>query len=202
MVVIAIRAFHRISRGDRRIGALLLITFTGVFVERFVSDALGKPDLQQGAHLMEKSQEEHVKILGHPLLSLAEGKLPLVIGNPFWVPVVAHYAPPAMAARIYYLSDARASERFAGTDYFEAALPIMYRLPVPGHIVNYRDFVAAHHRFLVYSSGSSYDWIMGRLGEEKDITFTFIGRFNDSLLLEASLPDLPLAGLKTARDRQ
>ncbi|MGD1069421.1 MAG: glycosyltransferase family 39 protein [Bryobacteraceae bacterium] len=186
MAVLISQAFEHLAGGDSRLGVVVFLLFAGVFVERFVSDAFGVPDFQPQVKLMADTEKSAIQVAGNPLLSMVTGDLPLVVSNPFWFPQVAHYAPPALAARTYYLTDTDAALKFTHTDPYQIALPLMLRLNLPGHVIPYSVFTATHRRFLVYSSSNEFDWLMGRLGPDR-ATFQFIGRLGDALLLEACL---------------
>ncbi|MDE3198662.1 MAG: glycosyltransferase family 39 protein [Acidobacteriota bacterium] len=187
MVVLTMRAFHRISFGDPRIGSLILLLMSGVFVERFISDAFSRPDMQPGASIVAGAAETGIHVGGHRLLSFVKPGVPLVVSNPFWFPEVVHYAPRSLADRTFYLRDVNSAKRISGTDFFEYAIPALYKLPVPGHIVAYSDFTATYRHFYLYTSSNSFDWLTGRLGED-GVVFTFVGRLEDALLLEATFP--------------
>jgi hypothetical protein len=186
MAILVTQACERIAGGDSRIGVVILLLMTGVFTERFVSDAFSRQDEQPGAVLMSGAGRNDIKVAGHPLLAMVTGDTPLVVSNPIWFPQVAQYAPPALAARTYYLTDSEAARKFAHTNFFEIAIPIMWRLPLRAHVVPYPVFTATHRRFLVYTSSNGFDWLMGRLHSDNP-TFRFVGRCGDALLLEVCL---------------
>jgi len=186
MAILIARAFERAAGGDSRIGVVVLLLLAGIFVERFVSDAFGAPDGQPPAKLVAASGNADINVQGNSLLSMATGDLPLVVSNPFWFPQVAHYAPPALADRTYYLTEADAAIRFTRPSPVEIMLPRLLRLNLPGHVTTYSVFTATHRRFLVYTSSNLFDWLMERL-QPDNATFRFIGRTGDAMLLEACL---------------
>jgi hypothetical protein len=186
MAILIAQAFEWLAAGDRRIGVAIFLVLTGVFVERFVSDAFGEPDAQPLAKVMKESGDGSIRVAGNPLLTMAAGNLPLVVANPIWFPQVVHYAPPELAERTYYLTDSAAARRFTGTNFFELALPVLARFPLPGHVIPYSTFTATHRRFFVYTSSNGFDWLMGRLRPDRAI-LKFVGRVGDTILLEACL---------------
>jgi hypothetical protein len=193
LAVLITQAFEHVSGGDLRIGVAIMLLLAGTFVERFISDAFGLPDSQPAAKLMADPEKSPIRVAGNPLLSMVTGDLPLVVSNPFWFPVVTHYAPPALAGRTYYLTDAEAALKFTHTDFFEfAELPLL-RLHLPGHVTPYSVFTATHRRFLVYTSSNSFDWLLGRLQADHP-TFRYIGSNGDSMLLDTCLQCEPIGG--------
>ena len=190
MAILITWAWERAACADSRVGVVILLVLTGVFVERFVSDAWGTPDQQPLAKVMDDASPRGSKVPGQPLLEMAPGNLPLVVANPIWFPAVVHYAPPELAMRTYYLTDSDAARKFTGTNFFEIALPVMLRFHLPGHVVPYSAFQAEHRRFLVYTSSNEFDWLMGRLRPDH-ATFKFLGRMGDAILLEACLQCQP-----------
>ncbi len=193
LAVLITQAFEHVSGGDLRIGVVIMLLLAGIFVERFVSDAFGRPDGQPPIKLMADPEKSPIQIAGNPLLSMITGDLPLVVSNPFWFPQVAHYAPPELAARTYYLTDTEAALKFTHTDPYEFALPPLIRIHLPGHVTPYSVFTATHRRFLVYTSSNSFDWLLGRLQSDHP-NFRFIGRTGDSMLLDTCLQCEPAEG--------
>jgi hypothetical protein len=75
--------------------------------------------------------------------------LPVVVSGPLPFLELAHHASPELAARLYYLSDPALSQHYLHHDTAERALRNLRRR-VPVGVVDYGDFLAGHHRFLVY----------------------------------------------------
>ncbi len=195
-VVLASRALYLAAKGDTRIGAIVFLLLTGVFVERFISDAFARPDIQPPLRVVYASATEPPadsknSVPGHPLLSVVPEDMPLVISDPFRFAQVAHYAAPGVAARTYYLTDAKAALHYTTTNSFETALPIMFRtLPIPGHVVPYSTFVSPGRRFFLYTSSNGFDWLMAQLGAE-NTELRFAGRFADVSLFDACFQCTP-----------
>ena len=186
MAILITRGFERAAGGDARIGVVIFLLLAGIFVERFVSDAFGAPDGQPPVRLVADLDNADIEVAGNSLLSMAQGDLPLVVSNPNWFPQVAHYAPQALAARTYYLTEADAALKATRTSPSEIALPRMLQLHMPGRVTPYSVFTSAHRRFLLYTSSNEFDWLMGRL-QSDGATYRFIGRTGDAMLLEACL---------------
>jgi len=164
---------------------MILALLTGVFVERFVSDAFARPDLQPAAKVMGPADSKpEVVVRGHPLLSMTSGPLPLVVSNPFSFVQVAHYAPAELAARTYYLTDSSSARRYTDTDFFEIAVPILLReFPLKAHAVPYSTFTSTSKRFFLYASVDGLDWLSAKLGSE-NASFRLLGRFGPFSLFD------------------
>jgi len=199
IVALVARAFYLVAHGDSRIGAVVLLLLTAVFVERFISDAFAQPDSRPAARLMYASATDtptdtNESVPGHRLLSVVPGDLPLVISDPFRFVQVVHYAPPALAARTWYLMDSKAALRYTTTNFFEVSLPVLFRtLPMPGHLAPYSTFVSPGRRFFIYTSANAFDWLMAQLGSD-NTQLRFAGRFGDAVLFDACVECRPGAG--------
>ena len=86
----------------------------------------------------------------------------MVVSDPHLFLEVAHFASPALASRLVYVSDPEASVRYIGNDTAERALRGL-RHWADIHVEDYRPFLAAHQRFLVYGT---FRWLKDAL--EKD----------------------------------
>src|SRR6185369_10970203 len=85
IVILVILALYRMSRGDSRVGAIILLILTGVFVERFIFDAFGRADLQPAPRMLSavnQGASPKPMVMDHPLLSLVPEDVPLLVSNP------------------------------------------------------------------------------------------------------------------------
>jgi 4-amino-4-deoxy-L-arabinose transferase-like glycosyltransferase len=83
------------------------------------------------------------------LQAQGDADLPVVVSDPLAFLQLTHYAPPALAARLVYLSDPDASLRHAGWDTSDRALRELRRWAAL-NVADYGPFRAAHSCFLVY----------------------------------------------------
>jgi hypothetical protein len=83
------------------------------------------------------------------LRTAAPGQAPLVIASPHIFFQLSYYAPPELASRFVYLVDAAASLRYLKTDTAELGMR-EFRRWTPMSIQDYRSYVQAHPRFLLY----------------------------------------------------
>ncbi len=91
--------------------------------------------------------------------------LPIAVGGAGEFLQLAHYSPPAVAARLYYLTDvpnSRRTHRPIGEASLAGARQVM-----PGHVAEYGPFVRTHTKFWVYGSfPSGFGWLPSRLMAE------------------------------------
>jgi hypothetical protein len=90
-----------------------------------------------------------------PLLeSDPQRDLPVVVAFPPTFLELEHYASPALAARLYYLTDIQAAARWSGNIYFDSVGPSLRDwFPFRANFEDYRSFVTRHERFLVVENG-------------------------------------------------
>jgi hypothetical protein len=89
--------------------------------------------------------------------------LPVVISDGLdYLPIV-HYAPAGWAKRFVALVDERRAIQETGSDSLDKGL-LAVRSCMPAEVYEYRDFVAQHPKFLLYSDGNlDFDWWPRRL---------------------------------------
>src|SRR5262249_5633161 len=93
------------------------------------------------------------------LESHPEKQKPIVVAHPASYFQLTHYAPPALASRLVYVSDTQLSERFLGHYGMERSIQGIQTLS--GVDVRRCDaFVSAQPRFLVYGNGH---WLLRAL---------------------------------------
>jgi hypothetical protein len=91
------------------------------------------------------------------LRTAAPGDLPLVIASPHVFFQLSHYAPPELASRFVYLVDTAASLRYLKTNTAELGMQ-EFRRWTPMLIQDYRSYVRAHPRFLLYGGLGAGRW--------------------------------------------
>jgi hypothetical protein len=129
---------HRRTRGSLLVAAALVVAVMGRFVlvelHEFKQLARAKARLLRTFAFLEKNDD---------------GRSPVVVTDAFDFLQLAHYAPPALAPRLVYLSNADPSGPHPCRDPKDAAL---HRLRdwAPLQVADYGPFLAAHRTFLVY----------------------------------------------------
>jgi hypothetical protein len=89
--------------------------------------------------------------------------LPIVIGRSLTFLELEHYASPALAGRLYYLTDSKAAAHSLGNVLFDAkgrVLPEFF--PFRSHFAEFGSFVAQHQRFVATEPG----WVVPLLTAE------------------------------------
>ena len=89
----------------------------------------------------------------------APGQWPLVIASPHLFFQFSHYAPPELASRFVYLVDPAASVRYLKADTAEHGIR-EFRRWTPMSIQDYRSYVRAHPRFLLYGETGQWAWLL------------------------------------------
>ena len=96
------------------------------------------------------------------LRTVAPDDAPLVIASPHIFFQLSYYAPPPLASRLVYLSDTAASMRYFKTDTVELGLQ-EFRRWIPISVEDYRSYVRAHPRFLLYGDTGAWVWLLPEL---------------------------------------
>jgi hypothetical protein len=104
-----------------------------------------------------------------PLASFADDvrrvDLPIVVSD-FGIYLESwHYAPPGLRRRIMALADPASAVKYIGTDTSDQ-LAVALRPYVPVAVQDFAPFAAEHPVFLLYSTGSLFDWWPARLTHE------------------------------------
>jgi hypothetical protein len=121
--------------------------------------------------------------------------LPLVISSGLIYYEMNHYASPDIASRMWYLTDEETALRVTGTDVFDKGFPALDRLfPLRAKLSDYRTFLSAHPRFLVYGYAHyENDWLVSRLKQE-GARLNYLGQrpeeFGRAVLYEVQMPEL------------
>jgi hypothetical protein len=121
----------------------------------------------------------------------APGDLPVVIPSPHTFLQLTYYAPPELAPRFVYLADPAAALRYLDTDTPEVGLR-EFRRWTPLRIEDYRTYVPAHPRFLLYSDHGPWAWLVRAL-VARNVRFHVIALDGAAqlLLVDASLESAP-----------
>jgi len=96
------------------------------------------------------------------LRTAAPGQAPLVIASPHLFFQLSHHAPPELASRFVYLVDTAASLRYLKADTAELGIREFARW-TPLSIQDYRSYVGAHPRFLLYGDTGGWVWLLPHL---------------------------------------
>jgi 4-amino-4-deoxy-L-arabinose transferase-like glycosyltransferase len=96
-----------------------------------------------------------------PSFAQAHPELPLVAASGLTFLEMDHEQPTETVQRLYYLTDRQYALQYAHATIFEGLPTIKQRLPIRGHVEPFRDFVRAHHRFLVIGTVDyDEDWLL------------------------------------------
>jgi hypothetical protein len=96
------------------------------------------------------------------LRTAAPGQAPLVIASPHLFFQLSHYAPPELASRFVYLADRAAALHYLKTDTVELGMQEFGRW-TPMSIEDYRSYVRAHPRFLLFGDTGAWVWLLPHL---------------------------------------
>lgn len=88
--------------------------------------------------------------------------LPLVVSDSGRYFEILHYAAPELRARMVAVVDPASAYAYSGSDTVENILLALRQL-APVDVRDFAEFTATHESFLLYSNGSSYDWLPDRL---------------------------------------
>jgi hypothetical protein len=98
--------------------------------------------------------------LQNALEGMREDNVPIVVGRPLAFLELEHYASPALAGRLYYLTDPKAAARWVGNVVFDVKGPVLQEFfPFRSHFAEYGSFLAQHKRFVVAEPG----WVVPQL---------------------------------------
>ncbi|MGA3078457.1 MAG: glycosyltransferase family 39 protein [Bryobacteraceae bacterium] len=143
----------RMAASRPRAGMAVAALFTMLFVGEQVLPANKRLDagIESGAH---------TSGLQGVLEGMREDPVPIVVGRPLAFLELEHYASPALAGRLYYLTDPKAAARWVGNVVFDVKGPVLQELfPFRSHFAEYGPFVAQHKRFVVAEPG----WVVPQL---------------------------------------
>jgi len=89
----------------------------------------------------------------------APGGSPLVIASAHLFFQLSHYAPPELASRFVYLAARAAALDYLKTDTVELGMQEFGRW-TPMSIEDYRSYVRAHPRFLLFGDTGAWVWLL------------------------------------------
>jgi hypothetical protein len=128
------------------------------------------------------------------VLSKVSRDLPLVITNGLLFLESDHYESKAVTDQLYFLTDETEAVRYTGTSVFDHGYYLLRRwFPIRAHIVDYRQFLAAHSHFNVLADYSfPMDWVMRKMLDDH-VPLVFKGQFpsqhGNVILAEVSTPN-------------
>jgi hypothetical protein len=95
------------------------------------------------------------------------GQLPIVAATTLELLPLAHYAPPALASRLLYLTDEAAAQRILGHSSVERSMRTLVGPWFGLHIRDYAAFMRAGGDFLLFGQvDGEHSWVLARLREE------------------------------------
>jgi hypothetical protein len=136
-------------------GTAVAVLFTMFFV--------GQQFLPESQRLNAGIEGSHSSALQTVLEGGREDNLPIAIGRSLTFLELEHYASPALAGRLYYLTDSKAVIGSLGNVLFDAKGSVLQEFfAFRSHFADYRSFAAQHHRFIATEPG----WVLARLTAE------------------------------------
>jgi hypothetical protein len=147
-------------------GAALVLLLGGWFAGSAASTVLGLLATPQGETLPGQAPFEQLR-----------PELPVVISSGLLFLELDHYAPPAVAGRLHYLMDDEIARKKTGSDVFDKSFLVFRRwFPIRGRLEDYKTFLAAHPKFLLYGYSSfDLDWLIPELIED-GAKMTYLGQ--------------------------
>jgi 4-amino-4-deoxy-L-arabinose transferase-like glycosyltransferase len=110
-------------------------------------------------------QPPPVNTRSQPLLATAPGSDPIVVAYALVYMPAWWYSPPELRARLHYLADP--SYAVTQPEFVAELSLVANRAFIPSKADDYRQFVTAHRRFLLYSVGAAgSEWTVRRLAAE------------------------------------
>lgn len=92
---------------------------------------------------------------------------PLVAASGISFLAMDHWEPPAVVARLYYLTDYESAMRYTGGNSFESFPDLCKYFPIRAHVAKYREFIARHERFLVLGTPDvPQEWLLHKLRDD------------------------------------
>jgi hypothetical protein len=90
--------------------------------------------------------------------SAHQDDLPVVIADPGEYFELLHFAAPELKRRIVTVVDPPSAVQYLGTDSVDKVM-LALRQITPLDVDDFSNFAGVHHSFLVYSNGSSFEWL-------------------------------------------
>ncbi len=178
-------AFFLAGRGN--ISNLPPLVASGVLFVFVIAFNLG-PGLKQSVW----ARRGAVVGLSGKMLDQVKPKLPLVAASGLTFLEMDHYEDASTVGRLYYLTDQKLAIHYAGATIFEGLPTIKNYFPIHGHVVPYREFIAAHPAFLVLGTPDyPEDWLLrALLAMHADVRYLgeFPVSYKDTQLYEVTVP--------------
>ncbi len=170
---------------SKAVGAALVLLLAGWFAATTAVWVVRQVGSLQDESLLGKAPFEQL----HP-------ELPVVISSGLLFLEMDHYTTPAVASRLNYLMDEEIARKKTGSDVFDKGFLVSRRwFPIRGHLRDYRSFLAAHPKFLLYGYSSfDLDWLIPKLIED-GAKLTYLGQQGPlkqrTVLFEVESPGRP-----------
>lgn len=177
VVLLLFPALARRSAAPRQLGAAMALLFFGCFIASTADEI---------ARSLTAPPPAKVSLEQRP-------ELPLLIASGLLFYPLDHYATPAQANRLHFVTEPSMGRRWTGTDMFDRGYWDLHRLfPLRSNLNTYPDFLARHQKFLVYGYNSNrLDWILSQLLSD-GASLRLLGQQQEQVglasLFEATLP--------------
>jgi hypothetical protein len=123
---------------------------------------------------------EHPRAIHPPMYS---EQLPIVMSGPNEFIEANYYAPPDIAARLYYISEPQMARHYVNTSVVDLVSRRLLGI-APLHVASYAEFMSQHPRFLVvYRREEVFGWILQKLRED-GATITLRNQVEDEIVYE------------------
>ena len=114
------------------------------------------------------------------LLSGLDARLPIVDASPMIFTEMSDREPPAIASRVFYLTDRAAAVRYSGYTLFENEDKIRRLMNLPSQTAPLGQFLRTHRQFyLVANYDSEQDWLPRKL-VDSGVELRYLGKFVSS----------------------
>ena len=92
---------------------------------------------------------------------------PILVESPFYFLSLRHYAPPELAARLFYASDLASAVRFGSHETFDRGLTRL-DMQVPCNVRPYQLFIREHSVFYCFAQRTPRPhWLTDKLREDR-----------------------------------
>jgi hypothetical protein len=176
--LLAANLLFRYANQRHTVAALIVLVFLGWFSLRQVSPV---------AHALARSRTPPAAPV---LLRGLDVRLPVVIADPILFLQLAHYQPPELVGRLFFLTDLDQVVRFTEQDSGERSLQhlnMVRRIPLEP----YQAFIQTHRAFHVYWTGKRWEWLLSKLIED-GARVEVVQERQDELVLLVTVPTQPL----------
>jgi len=178
-------AAYRLAERRAIVGAALALLLGGWFGIIEARILLGEAaNMEPTEHLNPVAISDFLQVKGG-------ADLPIVISDHHTFFYLAHYAPQKIASRLVYLADPEASLRRLGHSSTEQGALALLGPWLHLNVEEFRPYIAAHPRFLVYGNIGYWNYILYEL-EAINAHTEFISRDGDRLLFLVDLTKRPV----------